>query len=184
MPRSSSSANPNPMPQAPVFQASGLQHAIQQLKQQYPDSSLVAEFLTYAANEYAVRVLVKVGDRILSTGMAAASDLEQAEDRARMRAIAALGIEALNHLSPPPAKSSSLAHPHQITETPISTPPRPTPQSPSRRFNHPHHPTHAAPLPRLLTLRRQPHPSPRHRTAIKRLRPQQTTILRSIVFHL
>ena len=130
MPRSSSSADPNPISHEPISQASGLQHAIQNLKQQYPDSSLVAEFLTYAANEYAVRVLVKVGDRILSTGMAAASDLEQAEDRARMRAIAALGIDEFNHLLPSSTEAIALAHPHPTTKTPTPKSPRPKPLKP------------------------------------------------------
>lgn len=126
MPRSSSSAEPNPMLQAPVSQNPGLQHSIQQLKQQYPDSSLVAEFLTYAANEYAVRVLVKVGDRILSTGMAAASDLEQAEDRARMRAIAALGMEELK-VSPASTEATlSLAHTSNSNQTPQPPPDKKT----------------------------------------------------------
>ena len=98
--------------------------SVQQLKQRYPESSLVAEFITYAANEYAVRAVVQVGDRILSTGMAASPNLEQAEDRAKIRAIATLGFEGdrfsassqditpstgIHPLNPQPAITDSLS---------------------------------------------------------------------------
>lgn len=62
------------------------------LNQQYPDSDLTSEFITYSGNEYAVCAMVKIGDRTLATGMAAASTIEAAEDRAKVRAIESLGI--------------------------------------------------------------------------------------------
>lgn len=77
----------------PVSENSSLQEYVWLLKQQHPNCSLIAEFITYAASEYAVRAFVQVDDRILSTGMAAASKLEEAEDRAKVRAIKALGVE-------------------------------------------------------------------------------------------
>lgn len=96
---------------------------IQQLTQHYPDSSLVSEFLTYAANEYAIRACVKMGDRILSTGMAAAATLEQAEDRAKLRAIKALGIPSIKREPSNPIASLSQASIHFTSSAEATEPP-------------------------------------------------------------
>lgn len=69
-----------------------LSHLISTLKQHYPDTRIVAEFLTYQDHQYAVRALIKHGSEVLTTGMAADPNIEVAEDRAKIRAIEALGI--------------------------------------------------------------------------------------------
>jgi outer membrane biosynthesis protein TonB len=58
----------------------------------YPTGSLIAEFLTVHDGSYAVRALVLVGGATLASGMAAHSDIEIAEDQAKVRALEALGM--------------------------------------------------------------------------------------------
>ncbi|NEQ95721.1 MAG: hypothetical protein F6K30_03155 [Cyanothece sp. SIO2G6] len=73
--------------------SSSLSHLINALKQNYPDSRLVAEFLAYQNGQYAVRAIIQNGSTILATGMAADAAIEIAEDRAKARAVAALDLD-------------------------------------------------------------------------------------------
>ncbi|NET09308.1 MAG: hypothetical protein F6K16_32310, partial [Symploca sp. SIO2B6] len=77
-----------------MSQSSDLPSLIRLLKQTYTDSHLITEFLTYEGGEYAIRAMVKRGDTVLTTGMAAAATIELAEDRAKIRAIASLDIQS------------------------------------------------------------------------------------------
>ncbi|HEY9664265.1 MAG TPA: hypothetical protein V6C65_37960, partial [Allocoleopsis sp.] len=87
--------NPSPQPLLAQFQA------------RYPTASLIAELLTIHQGSYIVRAVVQMGNTLLATGMAAASDIEQAEDRAKVRALATLGIETFNPAPlQPPAPSA------------------------------------------------------------------------------
>jgi hypothetical protein len=64
-----------------------------QFYNRYPSGSLVSELLQIHEGHYVVRVVLQQGTAILSTGMAAASTIEQAEDQARLRALTALGVD-------------------------------------------------------------------------------------------
>lgn len=59
----------------------------------YPQGSLVSELLNIDRGLYLVKVTVQVEGITLANGLAAADKLELAEDRARERAISALGLE-------------------------------------------------------------------------------------------
>jgi hypothetical protein len=70
-----------------------------QFYNRYPSGSLVSELLQIHEGHYVVRVVLQQGTAILSTGMAAASSIEQAEDQARLRALTALGVDVLEYES-------------------------------------------------------------------------------------
>ncbi|MCY7321436.1 MAG: hypothetical protein LH660_06445, partial [Phormidesmis sp. CAN_BIN36] len=63
-----------------------------QLRSQYPTGALTSELVQVYEGQFVVRALVQVGTAILATGMAAAEQIEVAEDRARVRAMEVLGI--------------------------------------------------------------------------------------------
>ena len=63
-----------------------------QLRSQYPTGALTSELVQVHEGQFVVRALVQVGNAILATGMAAAEQIEVAEDRARIRAMEVLGI--------------------------------------------------------------------------------------------
>ncbi len=64
-----------------------------QFRAQYPMGSLTSELLQAHEGNYVVRAVVQVGSTTLATGLSAAPTIEQAEDRARARALIVLGIE-------------------------------------------------------------------------------------------
>ncbi|MFM9263984.1 hypothetical protein [Tychonema sp. BBK16] len=59
----------------------------------YPTGQLICELLTVHHGKFVVRSLVQVDGKTLATGMSAAESIEEAEDRARLRAIALLGLD-------------------------------------------------------------------------------------------
>lgn len=63
-----------------------------EFRAQYPTGSLVSKLVEGAKGQYIIRVSVKVDGRTVATGMAAAATLEEAEDRARIRALEAFGF--------------------------------------------------------------------------------------------
>lgn len=60
----------------------------------YPAGQLICELLTVHHGKFVVRCLVQVDGKTLATAMSAAESVEDAEDRARLRAIAVLGFAA------------------------------------------------------------------------------------------
>ena len=58
----------------------------------YPQGSLISEFVTVDRGQYIVRALIQDKGITLATGLAAADTIERAEDQARERAFAALGV--------------------------------------------------------------------------------------------
>lgn len=64
----------------------------EQFRSRYSTGSLISELLTIYQGKYVVRALVTVQGATLASGLAAAETLEQAEDQARIRALAVLGI--------------------------------------------------------------------------------------------
>jgi len=89
-----------------------------QLQARYPNASLIAEFVTVHQEHLVVRALVQVGGVPLATGMAAATDIEQAEDRAKVRALAALGIGSIT--PSPPHQSPAYSIP-SVSSLPTSS---------------------------------------------------------------
>lgn len=65
-----------------------------QFRDRYPQGSLISDLLAIDHGQYIVRCSVKVEDTILVTGLAAAQTVELAEDQARLRALAALGMDS------------------------------------------------------------------------------------------
>ncbi|HEY9852676.1 MAG TPA: hypothetical protein V6D28_24605 [Leptolyngbyaceae cyanobacterium] len=63
-----------------------------QFQVRYPTGSLISDLITIYNGKYVVRVLVEVDGIARATGMAVADTIEQAEDQARIRALAVMGI--------------------------------------------------------------------------------------------
>ncbi len=66
----------------------------------YPTTSVISELLTIQGDKYVVRASVLIEGVIRATGLAAADTIEQAEDRARKRAMEVLGIGNLTPTQP------------------------------------------------------------------------------------
>ncbi|MGB3691935.1 MAG: hypothetical protein WBG70_11065 [Spirulinaceae cyanobacterium] len=64
-----------------------------QFRIHYPQGSFLSEFVTVDRGQYLVRVLIQDQGITLASGLAAAETIEKAEDKARERAFAALGID-------------------------------------------------------------------------------------------
>ena len=86
-------------------------------RQQYPQGGLVSELAAIEHGQYVVRVLVQNDGVTLSSGLAAAASVEQAEDQARARALGLLASGS-GMAAPRPAKKAAPA---------IATPPIPVP---------------------------------------------------------
>jgi hypothetical protein len=87
-----------------------------QFQSRYPNGSLTSELVTIDHGKYIVRALVQIEGVIRATGLAAADTIEQAEDRARNRAIEVLVLtqpeSALQELAQkPPSINESLKVP-------------------------------------------------------------------------
>ncbi len=77
--------------------ASSLQSLLAQFQTCYPIGCLTAELLTTHQEQYLVRAIVQMGGARVATAMAADASLEAAEDRAKLRVLAAI----LPAVSPP-----------------------------------------------------------------------------------
>jgi hypothetical protein len=88
-----------------------------QLQARYPTASLTADLLTIHQNHYVIRAAVHLGSTTLSTGMAAEADIEQAEDRAKVRALSALGIGSFPSFVPSQTSDYTLPAPAFPTPT-------------------------------------------------------------------
>jgi hypothetical protein len=76
--------------------SSQLQPLLLQFQSRYPLGGLCSELLTIHQNQYVVRAFVQVGNVTLATAMAAAPELEAAEDGAKLRVLAGLGFTSAN----------------------------------------------------------------------------------------
>jgi len=95
----------------------------------YPAGQLICELLTVHHGKFVVRCLVQVDGKTLATAMSAAESVEDAEDRARLRAIAVLGFAA-------PDRASASVSPAPVAPVaPVAAVPVPVP------------PTDAVPVP-------------------------------------
>ncbi|MGL5034693.1 MAG: hypothetical protein ACRC6M_12925 [Microcystaceae cyanobacterium] len=77
---------------------------LKQFRRQFPQGSFTSELLMVDHGLYLVRSLIQVEGVILSSGLAAAGKLEEAEDQARLRALEHL---ALDQISPTPSTVSA-----------------------------------------------------------------------------
>lgn len=92
----------------------------------YPAGQLICELLTIHHGKFVVRCLVQVDGKTLATGMSAAESVEDAEDRARLRAIAALGFDP----SQPVGETVSPPRAVAVPVEPRLPDPVPAPRSP------------------------------------------------------
>jgi hypothetical protein len=76
---------------------------LSQFRSCYPHGSLISELVQIDHGKYIVRALVQVEGVTLSTGLAAADTVEQAEDNARGRALALLDLNKPSATSPLPS---------------------------------------------------------------------------------
>ncbi len=65
---------------------------LQQLRSQYPNGSLFADLVQVNSEQFIVRASVQVDGTTIVTALASATTVEVAEDRARSRALEALGL--------------------------------------------------------------------------------------------
>lgn len=91
-----------------------------QFQSHYPTGSLTAELVQIHEGYYIVKAAVQVGDVILATAMSSATTIEQAEDRARYRALAVLGIEPSLDDSPVRAHLMEQPTPNRLSPAPSS----------------------------------------------------------------
>ena len=91
-----------------------------QFRLRYPQGSLTSELVTIDHGKYIVRVVIQVNDVILATGLGAADQIEQAEDQARERALAALALPAVSLEKPTATDSIS---PQKTPPSPVAVEP-------------------------------------------------------------
>lgn len=66
---------------------------LKRFRSRYPQGSLVSELVQFEQGKYVVCVTVHCDRMVLGTGLGAADTVEEAEDRARTRALALLNLE-------------------------------------------------------------------------------------------
>lgn len=94
-----------------------------QFRDRYPDSSLISDLINVHGDQFVVRATIKINGTALASGMAADVHLEVAEDRARQRALAVMGIM--------PTSSPTTSAQTPAPPSPEAAPSRPTPPSPA-----------------------------------------------------
>ncbi len=94
-----------------------------QFRVRYPQGSLITELSAIDHGQYIVRCLVQVEGQTLVTGLAAAQTVELAEEQARSRALAVLGIDTTTTVIAENEPS--------LTPTNVVVPPKPTANLPT-----------------------------------------------------
>lgn len=137
--------------------------SLETFKAHYPNAALIADLVSTHEGKYVVRAAVVQKGETLATGLAASVDVQIAEDKARDRAIALLGITpntqptSATPSSPPPAPSK-LSEPTPAPSTPAitTTVPQPgapvTPQTAPAAQPAPDQPAPEQPAPEQTTL--------------------------------
>jgi len=110
-----------------------LSQSLSQFRTSYPNGSLTTELLQVHHEDYVVRAVVRLGETIVATGMAASPQVEQAEDRARLRALEVLGILPLpmissTALTPPTLPVPELPTGSEADDRPPTAPHKPIPR--------------------------------------------------------
>ena len=104
-----------------------------QFRIHYPKGSLVTELSAIDHGQYIVRCLVQVEGTTLVTALAAAQTVELAEEQARSRALAVLGIDLTNA----PGEQELPHTPREIPQPPTATPITPVAFSSESRHESP-----------------------------------------------
>ena len=91
-----------------------------QFRALYPTGQLICELLTVHHGKFVVRSLVQVDGKTLATGMSAAESVEEAEDRARLRAIAILGLDTVQPAIAPVSPSPLAVVPLPVASVPVA----------------------------------------------------------------
>ncbi|WP_448562520.1 hypothetical protein [Trichothermofontia sp.] len=89
-----------PSPARRTLNPSDLQEPFAQFRNRYPSGCLMTELLLVQDGQWVVRAIVKLGDQVLASGLAADPTIEMAEDKARLRALQVLAIPAAANLAP------------------------------------------------------------------------------------
>lgn len=87
----------------------------------YPTGQLICELLTVHHGKFVVRSLVQVDGKTLATGMSAAESVEEAEDRARLRALAILGLDTVQPAIAPVSPSPLAVVPLLVASVPVAS---------------------------------------------------------------
>ncbi|MCS7292838.1 MAG: hypothetical protein RMI89_07675 [Gloeomargarita sp. SKYBB_i_bin120] len=91
---------------------------LETFRQKYPLGCLTSELLQIHQGQYLVRVTVQVGGVTLATGLGSGGSIEAAEDRARERALMALGLSPKE--TPRPAPPTTEPEPVAVPTTPAA----------------------------------------------------------------
>ncbi len=126
----------------------------EQFRAHFPQGSLISELIQIDHGKYIVRAMIQNEGLTLATGLAAADTVEQAEDKARTRALAVLGIT----LTPTPA-SPALSQKSQPASSTRST------QAKAHYSSTPNPPVPSVKIPEKQTLPSQPSPALANGTA-------------------
>jgi hypothetical protein len=101
-----------------MSESSDLHPLFVQLQSRYPTSGLLTELVQIHADRFVVRALVQLGSVTLATSLATAATVEGAEDQARLRVLALIGI----HPATPSDLSATLPDlPLALAELPKTT---------------------------------------------------------------
>ena len=90
-----------------------------QLQTRYPTSGLLTELVQMHADRFVVRALVQLGSMTLATSLSTAITVEQAEDQARLRVLALVGIRPAS-FADLPAMADLQKMPFSSFGTPLS----------------------------------------------------------------
>ncbi len=91
-----------------------------QLRSHYPSGCLRSELVQVEAGSYVVRAMVAVEGVVIATGMAAAATIDRAEDAARARVMAVMGLTPLS--LPEPKLESAAARIPDVVTAPLPLP--------------------------------------------------------------
>ncbi len=102
-----------------------------QFQSLYPSGSLITELVKIDHGQYIVRATVQIEGAIRSTGMAAATTVEEAEDRARDRALMVLGMPAASSTPTTSSSTDKIETPQQSVVAPMESNISPVPATDS-----------------------------------------------------
>lgn len=97
-----------------------------QFRVRYPKGSIVTELSGIDHGKYIVRCLVQDEGTTLVTSLAAAETVEQAEDKARSRVLAILGIDTTTNIREQETPLATNEVATSLPPTPLAVPPTPT----------------------------------------------------------
>ncbi|MDY6941099.1 MAG: hypothetical protein SWY16_26000 [Cyanobacteriota bacterium] len=84
---------------------------LQEFREHHPTGSLICELTAVCDRTYVVRAIVALDGETVATGFAGASTIEEAEDRARVRALDVLGLSVSQQesIETPPGEDSGIS---------------------------------------------------------------------------